>query len=63
VLVPPRDVDVLAAAMQQVLEDCGWWSKLSRSGMERAASFRWEETARKVIECYRGLAEEGNEAA
>lgn len=54
-LVPPRDSEALAAAMRRLEGDCERHQRLATLGMERAAAFRWEQTARRVLECYREL--------
>jgi glycosyltransferase involved in cell wall biosynthesis len=55
-LIDPADTDGLANAMQRLLEDESWRSKRSADGLERAARFRWDETARQTIACYDELA-------
>ncbi len=55
-LIPAGDAEALAAAMRGLLEDREWRERLARSGIGRAAAFRWETTARLVLECYRELA-------
>jgi len=56
-MVPTGDVDALTAAMSRLLEDPGLRAERRRQGLERAARFRWSETARQTLECYRSLVE------
>jgi len=55
VTVDPCDVEALAAAMHRVLADEDLQQDLSRRGLERAAGFTWERTARRTLEVYREL--------
>jgi glycosyltransferase involved in cell wall biosynthesis len=55
-LIDPLDTDGLANAMHRLLEDEAWRSKRSADGLERAARFRWDETARQTVACYDELA-------
>jgi glycosyltransferase involved in cell wall biosynthesis len=58
-LVPPSDAAALAAAMRGLEEDRERHERLAKLGLERAVAFRWEETARSVLACYRELGERG----
>jgi alpha-1,3-rhamnosyl/mannosyltransferase len=49
------DVDDWVAAVREVLTDSGRRDELRRRGLDRAAGFRWEQTARSTWEVYRGL--------
>jgi glycosyltransferase involved in cell wall biosynthesis len=51
-LVPPDDVEALAAAMRRVLDDRVLEAELVARGLERARSFTWEETARRTVQIY-----------
>ena len=55
VLVDPRDVDGLAAAMARVLRDDGLRDRLRRAGVARAGQFSWEATARRTLDAYASL--------
>jgi glycosyltransferase involved in cell wall biosynthesis len=59
-LTDPEDIAQMASAVKKVLKDKGFQMQLKTRGLERAASFSWEDTA-KVI--YKGLIEvvEGKE--
>jgi alpha-1,3-rhamnosyl/mannosyltransferase len=55
-LVPPDDVAALASAMSRLLRDESLQAKYKMQGLARAARFRWVETARQTLDCYRALA-------
>jgi alpha-1,3-rhamnosyl/mannosyltransferase len=55
-LVAPEDTGALASAMERLALDGEWRARLTALGVERAAGFRWDETARRILECYRELA-------
>ncbi len=57
VLIAPTDTAALAAAMHRLAMDREWHAQLAKLGLERAAKFRWEDTARTILQCYRELAE------
>jgi glycosyltransferase involved in cell wall biosynthesis len=48
-LVPPGDVDALAAALRDLQQDRALLARLSVRAQRRAASFRWAETAEKYL--------------
>ena len=53
--IEPESVEDMAAALTEVsLEDRGEWG---RNGIANAARFRWENTARAVVESYRRAVE------
>lgn len=54
-LVPAGDAAALAATLRRLLDDERRREALTRMGTERAAAFRWEETARRTVACYREL--------
>lgn len=56
VMVNPRDVEELAGAMARVLNDDALRARLSAAGLERAATFTWEDTARTLVRVYRTAA-------
>lgn len=55
VLVDPRDVDGLAAAMARVLRDDRLRDRLRGAGIARAGQFPWEATARRTLDAYASL--------
>lgn len=55
-LVPSNDGTALAVAMQRLSHDEVLRAQRTREGLRRVASFRWENTARRVLQCYRELA-------
>jgi glycosyltransferase involved in cell wall biosynthesis len=52
VLVPPRDVEALAAALGTLLRDPLLRQRMGESGHERAQRFGWEAVAARVEEYY-----------
>jgi len=48
ILVNPRDLEALADALRQVVEDSGLRAELRRKGLLRAREFTWEQTAEKT---------------
>jgi glycosyltransferase involved in cell wall biosynthesis len=56
-MVDPLDAEALANAMSAVLADDALRAQLSRQGLERAATFSWEATARTVLGVYRSIAQ------
>ncbi|MCX7818728.1 MAG: glycosyltransferase family 4 protein [Kiritimatiellae bacterium] len=53
VYAPPDDPDALGAALLRVLTDRTLADDLRRRGLQRAAQFSWERTARETLEVYR----------
>ncbi|MDI7274750.1 MAG: glycosyltransferase family 1 protein [Anaerolineae bacterium] len=51
-LVPPRDVAALTAALRRVLEDSSLRQTLGARGLARAREFTWERTARLTLALY-----------
>ncbi len=54
-LVDPRDVGAISAALDRVLGSEALASELAGAGRERAASFTWSRTAALTAEAYREL--------
>ena len=55
-LVSPDDGEALTAAMRRLLQDEQLRAQHRTQGLTRAAQFRWEETARQTLNCYKTLA-------
>lgn len=55
--VDPLDAEALASAMAAVLSDADLSARLSAQGLQRAALFSWEETARIILNVYRRAAQ------
>ncbi len=55
-LVSPEDEEELAVQMWRILSDGDLRDKLRAKGLNRAASFSWEKTARETLEVYRHAA-------
>ncbi|CAN5343064.1 glycosyltransferase family 1 protein [soil metagenome] len=51
-LVNPKDAPALAQSLAEVLRDENERQRLSRAGLERAAQFTWEQTARLTLDVY-----------
>jgi len=58
-LVPTDGTDELAAALGKLLRDERARSEHREAGLQRAAEFGWDRTARAILECYRELARNG----
>jgi glycosyltransferase involved in cell wall biosynthesis len=56
VLVPPTDVDALAAWLGRLLDDEAFRADLSARGRRRAAQFSWERCARETLAVYEAVA-------
>lgn len=55
VLVDPLDTTAIAAGMQRLLADSALRQQLARQGRQRAATFTWEDAARRTIQLYKQL--------
>lgn len=53
VLVDPRDIDALAAALARTLQEPGLAAMLHEAGPQRAAQFSWKRTAKATVAVYR----------
>jgi glycosyltransferase involved in cell wall biosynthesis len=56
VLVPPTDVDAIAASLGRLLDDDAFRADLSARGRQRAAQFSWERCARETLAVYEAVA-------
>ena len=61
ITVDPHDVEALAGAMQRVLADADLQQDLRRRGLQRAAGFSWERTARETVAVYERVLAEGKQ--
>ncbi|MDR4460410.1 MAG: glycosyltransferase family 4 protein [Nitrospirales bacterium] len=52
ILVPPDDQESLTNAIDQLLNDKACRDRYRQEGFARAAAFRWEDTARRTLQCY-----------
>ncbi|MBI5561785.1 MAG: glycosyltransferase family 4 protein [Deltaproteobacteria bacterium] len=53
-LVDPHSESAIASAMDAVAEDAGAREAMIKKGLERAALFSWEKTARRTVEVFEG---------
>ncbi len=56
ILVGPSDVEGFARQMERVLTDASLRQDLRKRGLERAAQFSWDRTARETVAVYRQVA-------
>jgi glycosyltransferase involved in cell wall biosynthesis len=56
ILVDDGDVPAMATAVRSVCDDPALWHELSQRGIERAAEFSWQRSARAHAEVYRRCA-------
>ena len=61
-LVDPLNVEELASSIVNLWNDEGELNRLSQAGIQRAAQFTWEQTAKQTLEAYQGLVS-GKQAA
>ena len=61
VLVSPESPDAIASALIRLLHDPDERARRSAAGLQRAARFTWERTARLTLEACRRVAEQKNE--
>jgi len=52
VLVDPYDVEALTDAMRELLRDAALRLRLGEAGRKRAATFTWQEAARRTLQVY-----------
>ena len=55
-LVPPRDADALASAMDRLLSDSALREQMGRAGTLRAEPYGWEHVSARVLEYYQAVA-------
>ena len=60
VLVPPNDIPALAQAIERLLSDQHERQHLSTLGVQRAAQFTWQRTARETMKIYSRILETGS---
>jgi glycosyltransferase involved in cell wall biosynthesis len=58
-LVEPDDVEGFTAAMRTLASDDNYRQQLEQSGLERAASLTWRDTARRTVDIYHHVLREG----
>jgi glycosyltransferase involved in cell wall biosynthesis len=56
ILVPPGDIEELAASMERLLDDSTLRADLVRRGREHAATFSWRAAAEEHVQLYRRVA-------
>jgi glycosyltransferase involved in cell wall biosynthesis len=54
-LLPPRDVEAWAEALQKMLGDAALRETMRQKGQRQAAKFSWDEAARQTLQIYRSL--------
>jgi glycosyltransferase involved in cell wall biosynthesis len=54
-LVDPRDVNAIAAALDRVLDDADLQLELKQRSLDRAAQFSWARTAQQTLDVYQSL--------
>jgi len=59
ILVPPRDVDALEAAMQQLVSDSELYQQLSGGALRKASEFSAERWTAEFVRYCRSLLEPG----
>ena len=50
--VDPSDIDALAAALERAIFDQNWAVQAAQAGLDRARSFTWTESARRLHRAY-----------
>jgi glycosyltransferase involved in cell wall biosynthesis len=58
-LIDPYDIDSMAVAMGQLLEDVSGRESLTRAGQSWAAQFTWSKTGVELVNLYKKIIEEG----
>ena len=54
ILIDPTDPSALSAALASAMAEPALWQNLRQRGLERAAQFTWEQTARDLRRAYEG---------
>lgn len=54
-LIDPHDPDTIAEALKKALTDSRWREEQSAAALQRAARFRWIDTARCLLDCYNAV--------
>ncbi|MCY3833599.1 MAG: glycosyltransferase family 1 protein [Chloroflexi bacterium] len=54
-LIDPHNPDTIAEALKKALTDSRWREEQAAAARQRAAGFRWIDTARCVLECYEAV--------
>ena len=55
--VDATGIDSIADGIERMVSEKAWRSQASAVGLQRAATFTWEETARKTVAAYRRVSE------
>lgn len=55
VKVNPKDADGICRAMEHLLADEAFWSRMREAGIARAKKFTWEYAASKLMDAYKKL--------
>ena len=58
VLVPPEDGGTMSRAMLRLLTESSTAGEYVKRGLARAALYRWDGIAQRILEVYREVAEE-----
>jgi phosphatidylinositol alpha-mannosyltransferase len=58
-IVPPKNEPAMAGAMQRILEDRAFASRLSAAAQERARRFDWQNVANELLDYYEELGATG----
>jgi glycosyltransferase involved in cell wall biosynthesis len=58
-LVPPNDVDALAAALERHATDTALRERVGRAGPSVAAQYSWDRVADRLLSFYGGLLNTG----
>ncbi|MBC8370529.1 MAG: glycosyltransferase family 4 protein [Planctomycetes bacterium] len=56
--VDAAEIDSIAAGIERMVSERAWRRQASAVGLQRAAKFTWEATARKTVDAYRRVSEQ-----